>query len=154
MNVYFPDDLEAEAREVGVKLSPVCQKAVRREIDQLRRAGQAQGGLAEVVERLLRTKAEEDRKGFNDGYDAGATWARDRATYADLLRLKAYFGRNWGIIDATHFDTIQAFLFSRADDAEPDWSERLDSDSAFDRGFVEGAKDVYEAVRPHVFPDS
>jgi len=157
VNIYFPDDLEAVARDAGVKLSPVCQAAVRAEVERLARVSGAQAQVAEVVERLLQTKAEEERKQFNDGYEAGTAWARERATYSDLYHLSSYFGQNWLEIDVTGYDTIQGFLFNRAlglgFDPDPDWFERFRSKNTFDRAFIDGAKDIYEAVRPFLFED-
>jgi hypothetical protein len=154
VNVYLSDELEAEAREAGIKISPLCQAAVRDELIRLESVKGAQEDIRDVALRLLRTKEERDLKRFREGRSAGVDWARQNATLDDLERLAARFGRRWGRIDLDSYDTIQRFLFNRAisagHDAEPDWFDHFDDDDAYDLGFIEGAHDVHEAVKPFV----
>lgn len=153
INAYLPDDLEAEAREVGVEWSPVFQEAVRREVSLLRRLAHAETSKKDIAARLLRSKRSENQENFDDGQAAGARWAEVDASFSDLDRLSGYFDRPlWNITDLEQFPTIRSFLFSWAlsqgyQDADPDWFTSLESGNAFDRGFVAGAKQVYEAVR-------
>ncbi len=55
VNGYLPDDLHDAVKVFQVSLSPVCQRALQREV--LMRRAIAQGGWPDVAERLLADQA-------------------------------------------------------------------------------------------------
>ena len=54
VNVYLPDDLEAAVREAGLSISPICQEALRRAVDEVRRIrATGRGGYTAELTRVL-----------------------------------------------------------------------------------------------------
>ena len=73
VNVYLPDDLEADVRDAGLTVSPICQQALRHALDRVAgvRAGDAARGrmtprLAEVIAQAKADRASRGRKVAGD----------------------------------------------------------------------------------------
>jgi hypothetical protein len=152
VNVYLSDDLHEQVKEFDISLSPICQAAVREEIERTLAGKRATQDLAPVLTRLLVSKAEEDKRRYREGYDFGVKWARNQASLSELERLEVYAdSRGFYIIDLSHFPSlVDAFIGDAQDrdlDPDPDWFESLRGDKAYDRGVVEGAVALYAAVK-------
>jgi hypothetical protein len=81
-----------------------------------------------------------------------ADWAREAASLRELRGVSRHcegdLGRSFDLVDIA--PSLHSFLMVRyaALDPEADWFERIDTETAFNRGLVEGAAAVYEVVRP------
>jgi hypothetical protein len=149
--VYFADELFEAVRRFEISLSPVCQRAVEIEVRRRQAAVDARADLVSVAERLLRTRADPDRRDFAEGFDLGARWARDHATLAELENLVEMVraGAATVLLDEEH--SLPVFLtghFWEADPAPASFT-RL-GERAFDRGILAGAAEVYDAVQPYI----
>lgn len=153
-NIYVDDDLNAELVALEVSISPVCQQALRREVAIRRRLADVQESAQLVARRLIDDKAAADAAGYQQGFDVGTDWASNSATWAELSFLGHYGGRRGWLVLLGEDHSLRGELYSRAMaegyEAEFDWFDRLDFDKAFDRGVVEGALTVLDAVRAAV----
>jgi hypothetical protein len=148
VNVYLPDELHDAVKEYGVSLSPVCQRALQREVNMRRLV--ARGGLGAVADRLWQTKLDEDDAQFADGYAKGATWAREVATYRELERFSREAANPDFVFEIDQSHSFVGFEMKKAIganyDAEPDFFTRYDSANAYARGVVTGAADIWNRV--------
>ena len=149
--VYFPDELFEAARQFKISLSPICQQAVEVEIRRRRAASEAREDLAAIATRLLRTRVEEQEHDFASGFDLGARWARDHASFSELTNLveMVQAGATSVLLDSDH--SLSVFLTGHFWDADPapDAFTRL-GERAFDRGILSGAVEVFNAVHPYM----
>lgn len=154
-NVYLDDDLDADVRTFGISLSPVCQTALRHEVEIQRRLAHVPERTQATAERLIQARAEENAKQHQDGLALGTQWAEEKASWwelrqferssrgrlPDLIPLPEDHSLRWAIFN--HFHQLGA-------EVEPQDFDRLNDDNAFDRGVIEGATAVLAAVRPLV----
>jgi hypothetical protein len=152
VNVYLPADLARDVKGHGISLSPVCQAALRVAVMRAEASTATRSDLAAVADRLALTdKVDNDRR-YLEGYGVGADWAREAASLRELRGVSRHcegdLGRSFDLVDIA--PSLHSFLMVRyaALDPEADWFERIDTETAFNRGLVEGAAAVYEVVRP------
>jgi len=100
--IYLPDDLAAEAKAADLSLSPVCQRAIREELDRVNAASvvKARESLASYVEEQARWRnmvAEDYPEDDRNAHSAAAltklaAWVRALpADDARLVRLSGLF---------------------------------------------------------------
>lgn len=152
VNVYLPAELAREVKESGIGLSPVCQAALRAEVLRARTTTAEASDLEAVAERLILTEKLDADRDYLEGHDVGREWARDAASLRELRAVSRHGAGDWGrVIDLRQLaPSLMSFLMHRYADRDPevDWFDHLDIDRAFDRGLVEGATGLYEAVLP------
>jgi post-segregation antitoxin (ccd killing protein) len=154
-NVYLDDDLDAEVRNLGISLSPVCQTALRHEVEVQRRLAQVPARTRAAAERLIEARAEENAKQHQDGVTVGTEWAEKKASWWELRHFeRSTRGRLPDLIPLPEEHSLRWAIFNhfyqQGAEVEPQDFDRLNDDNAFDRGVIEGAAAVLAAVRPLV----
>jgi hypothetical protein len=146
VNVYLPDDLAEDARAAKLSLSPICQAAIREELDRMNAVKAASRDIKAVASRLNATIADDVRQQAREGRANGIVWARKYATAADLRFIARDFepGGGW-TFDLDTFPSICAFAGDR--DRENVISVGHE-DTPYWRGFIEGASEILKAVEP------
>lgn len=146
VNVYLPDELAAEAKAAGLPLSPICQLAIRKELDELAIAQSVTADLETVAARLNATIDAEDVEQRHDGREDGIAWAREYATASELRWIvDAFEPGTGGDFERESFDSMLDFVSAKEGTWALSWRHE---DNAYWRGFVAGAEEVLEAVRP------
>jgi post-segregation antitoxin (ccd killing protein) len=154
-NVYLDDDLDADVRTLGISLSPICQAALRREVEVQRRLAQVPASTRATAERLIQARAEENAKDYQEGITVGTQWAEKKASWWELARFeRSRSGQLPDLIPLPEEHSLRWALFDhfhrQGAEVEPHDFDRLDDDRAFDKGVIEGAAAVLGAVRPLV----
>ncbi len=143
VNVYLPDNMAAEVKAAQLSLSPICQRAIREELDRVSAIKAASKDLRAVAERLRNTIDEEDRGMRQEGYNDGVAWAREYATADELQYVAQDFDPDRDRFDGDH--SIVAFVAAR--DGENVISVGAEPGPYWD-GFADGAREVFGQVRP------
>jgi post-segregation antitoxin (ccd killing protein) len=144
VTIYLPDELAKQAKSANLSLSPICQAAIREELRKIVVKRAVTGDLEAVVARLRATQDKEEWEERRMGLVDGAVWAREFATARELRELAESFepGRG-GDFDREH--SLAAFFSARN---QEDVNRVRQEDNAYWRGFVDGARDVFEAIGP------
>jgi post-segregation antitoxin (ccd killing protein) len=143
LTIYVPDPLAAEAKRAALSLSPICQQAIREELNRVRARRAATNDLEAVAARLRATVGEQQLSERDEGHNDGGAWAREWATAGELRSLAERFSPSGGgAFDSGH-SVLDFFAAKRGENTVNVQYE----DSDYWRGFVEGARGVYEAVR-------
>ena len=74
VTIYLPDDLASKVKDAGVSVSPVCQRALEREVSTMTATKIADDEIAEATQRLIAEEADEVLEARAAGVDA-ADWA-------------------------------------------------------------------------------
>jgi len=140
-NIYLPDDLSRSVQETGISISTVCQAALRDEVRKVNARRLATTDLEDVVDRLRRTRSQNDARLGELGRREGVDWARDSATWRDLEELLADDGpgRENGV-----WEWINEAVRNAGLDAAPD----TEPGGTFFDAFTAGAQEVYDEVSP------
>jgi hypothetical protein len=162
MNVSVRRELKARMDAVAssVNWSAVASQAFEAKLLQL--ASQKETGkMRDVIERLKAAAELEANKDYQEGFQAGQTWAKKDATPKQLRRLAKYI-EDWPALDWWEGDGVvnalaltilnlsrdesdQGTLDAFWEGALGDLAPRI-SDLDFLRGFSEGAMDVWGQV--------
>jgi len=149
INVYLPEDMAAEVREAKLSVSPVCQQAIRKELDRLNAQREATRDIDAVAARLRGTINEEEAVDAKNGYADGTDWARNFATASELREFT-------GLEDLDQGGDLQRggilpdhsiLDFMSSKDGENVFSVSIE-ENPYWRGFVDGASKVLEQVEP------
>jgi hypothetical protein len=144
VTIYVPDELAAEAKAAELSLSPICQRAIREELDRMKAKQAATSDLEAVVARLRGTVNEEEQEMRQQGREDGIEWARKYATARELRDLAGDFM----VGEGGDFEAPHSIVdFFGAKDGELLISVRH-QDDAYWHGFQVGASEVLDAVRP------
>lgn len=149
VTIYLPDSLEEAVRAADISMSPICQHALQEEVRKVEAVKNATRDIERVASRLRGTIEEEAVEDRKEGFEWGADWARDIATFSELEAVVSRTYAEWwdngpGGFIATSFEGVVEYLNSGDDGA---FARKLDQEP-FVRGFVEGAETVYNEVRP------
>jgi post-segregation antitoxin (ccd killing protein) len=145
VNVYLPDDLAEEVRAAKLSLSPVCQRAIRKELDEVKIRRAATTDLAAVAERLNATIDGEDAVSYQEGREDGIEWAREHATASELRWLVTKFEPGSG----SDFQGDHSLIaFESAKHGKNVISVRHEEGNPYWHGFIDGAREVLNAVEP------
>lgn len=144
VNVYLPDDMAAEVRAAKLSLSPICQQAIRKELDKLNAHKEATRSIEKVAARLRGTLSEEDARKRQEGHADGVAWAQDWATASELRSIANDWepGRGGDIqkhslVNFTADKYGQDVASVRHEEGDPYWL-----------GFIEGSSEVLAQVEP------
>jgi len=150
LTIYVPDELLAAVREAELSISPICQRALQREVQRVQAMRTATADIERVVERLRNTIAEEAVNDYQQAFEMGADWARSTATLSELRSVvEDAFGQTGPDGPGkflSRLPGVQDHLANIETDAGGKYSLRLSS-REFARGFVDGAKTVYGEVK-------
>jgi post-segregation antitoxin (ccd killing protein) len=140
-NIYLPDDLSRSVQQAGISISTVCQTALRDEVRKVNAHRQVTTDLESVVDRLRRTRSEDDARLEELGRREGVRWARESATWRDLEELLDDDGpgRENGVWEWIH---------EAAQDRGLDTAADTELGGPFLDAFIAGARDVYDEVSP------
>lgn len=141
LNIYVPDDLAEEVREVELNVSRIAQEALMLELR--RRVPPAD--VRAVAERLRGTADPERRRKVEHFHGLGVSWARSDATL-DELRDLVFESATW-----THWDPGEGHSLRRFLDERAEWPDEvripLQHTPAID-AFIDGATAVWKDVAP------
>lgn len=145
VNVYLPDDLYEAVKDAKVSLSPVCQRALQREVAMCTPVGD---NPTAVADRLWQTKLDEDEERYARGYATGASWAREVATYRELERMERYGRDSDFVFELDEAHSLVGFELRKSADEElrPQDFTRYDAARPYDQGVVAGALAVWNQV--------
>ena len=147
VNVYLPDDLADEARAAKLSLSPICQKAIRKELKKVQAKQAATKELEAVAARLNDTiDDEENDEQWDDGRDDGVAWAQMYATAAELRSIVTDFEPGRGGDFENH--SICRFMGDKTGDNVFSVGHNDDEAGPYWSAFIAGAREVLEAVEP------
>ncbi|MEJ7787362.1 MAG: type II toxin-antitoxin system CcdA family antitoxin, partial [Solirubrobacteraceae bacterium] len=147
VNVYLPDEMAAKVREAQLSLSPVCQRAIREELDRLQAQRAATEDIEAVATRLRATISEEGAVQEREGFEDGVRWAREWATASELREIVQWSPGDGGDFERPH--TIVDYFSSKLGENVVSVGSRPDEgEYAYWDGFVRGAEEVLEKVEP------
>lgn len=151
VTIYVPEELLSAVRAAGVSMSPICQRALDREVHRVQAIKTATVDIERVAERLRKTIAEEAASDYRQAFEMGAEWARSTATFSELRSVVEEAFRQAGLDGPGRFLAKVQGVHDYLDDIEMEegggYSLRLGSEE-FARGFVDGARAVYREVQP------
>jgi post-segregation antitoxin (ccd killing protein) len=143
-SIYLPDDLAEQVRKHGISISEVTQEALRRAVERAQMKENVMTGIDAVAERLRGTIDEEERQHREEGREDGIAWAREYATARELEDMASYDGSGGAFQDHSLVD----FLSSK--DGQNYVSIRVEIEDPYWGGFIDGAGEVWEAVRKRI----
>ena len=143
VTIYLPDELADQARSAGLSLSPLCQQAIRKELDKVKAQEAVSGDLEAVAARLRGTIDEEDAEQEREGREDGIQWAREYASARELQEIAGDFMPG----DGGDFEAPHSIVhFFGAKDGQNVISVRHQNEPYW-HGFVAGAGEVFERLR-------
>lgn len=148
VTIYVPDQLLSAVREAEVSMSPICQRALQREVQRVQAMRTATTDIERVAERLRKTVAEDAANDYRQAFEMGADWARSAATYSELRSVVEEAFRQDGLAGPGRFLAKIQGVNDYLDGIEGGHSLLSLSSEEFARGFVDGAKAVYREVQP------
>lgn len=155
VNVYLPDALAEAVREADIPISAVCQAALEQEVRKVQAAREAGSDLEQVAARLKQTRADREQRDYQDGYELGMRWAKERATEAELMWATDLAGEHWislrieGGHSLLDFIAEENYLEEFGPPDGPGPGEYLHTErTPWMVGILEGAAKVYEQVMP------
>ena len=149
VSIYVPDEMKSrmDEHETAVNWSSVAQVAFDEEIK--KRSWKKGADMDTVVERLRASKLEFEKEQAEGGYDEGVQWAKEHASYPQLMKL-AEMDHDDG------FEQYEGELAQALDSALEYESPDSIFDSYIERGsypsdeyakaFIQGALEVWKAV--------
>jgi hypothetical protein len=102
--------------------------------------------IDDVADRLKKTAAPHTLESYASGYDAGAQWANERASWADLKAVAAQSRSAWFKLTLPPDHSLVDFLAEEIWDCEAPTSRVRLSREPFVEGLVAGAASVHDAV--------
>jgi hypothetical protein len=162
----LPDDLKARMDAVtDVNWSGEAAKCFEKVLGEIAKRKPNQD-LADAVARLRASRLESEEADYRAGHDAGRVWALNRATYPELQRAAELdtdlsdlqggggFRTSDYVAFAVRGIDLQDGYMDAMDSANIFWEEAGFSSAAVDakgedflRGFLDGAGEIWQAVR-------
>ncbi len=165
--ISVPADLKArmEAVEESVNWSAIACRAFEQTLAEITKRRGARN-MKEVAMRLRASKRKSETEQYNEGFEAGKTWAMNQAEADELERLVDLREKNitnWDVLfdqyDSNAYSVAEQMAFTiLGKDAEPGrpearefWERAIGEDAVSSppelvRGFIEGALQVWEEV--------
>jgi hypothetical protein len=122
--------------------------------------------MSDVVQRLRASRKEADSEWFRTGREYGEKWARDHASYDELVRVVAVSENEdhpWEVNEQDIYSAAEILFFSidgqeyqDRGDARDFWKAAVDGANdaqqqpEFLRGFVDGAADLFESIEDQI----
>ena len=156
VNVYLPDRLAQEVKELGISLSPVCQEALQREVRKMQAIKEVgEDAIKAAAIRLADEQVSADADDRAAGTRAGRAWVVSHATAREVNRLEDYVSHDvWeGVEDvevtADEFPTMLQALARSQPDSQPEsgYIVRARYESAYFWGFVDSALETWNEVQ-------
>jgi post-segregation antitoxin (ccd killing protein) len=144
VNIYLPDDLAIEARDAKLSLSPICQQAIREELDRMKAQQETDWDIEAVASRLMGTPDNEYTQRKAAGRADGMKWARDDASINELRWLTEDGRRD--TYSSDEFPTLCDFMSRKENQFFG--AVVADLNDAYWIGFEAGAYEVWEKVKP------
>jgi len=152
VTIYLPDALADEVKAARVAVSPICQEALRREVERMQLAARADDDVKAAARRLRAARSDEETAEIERGRTAGRAWALQRAMPSELeamCELDSEWWVSFGPPDEGPGDpwpTLYEELAMLAP-VSIDPSERYQIDrDPFMVAFVESASDTYRKM--------
>ncbi len=152
VNVYLPDDLAQRVKERGIQVSPVCQRALEKEVNVRSSDLMAEHDVERIITRLRDTQSEDDLREQEIGRSLGGQWAREVCTLKELetvagnIEDEKLFMREGGAALASHIWNA---------DEMPEGADLSDAFSMVDYprfdAALQGATDVYNALQDRLY---
>ena len=102
VNVYLPDQLAAEVRDLGIPLSPICQSALEHEVRKMtaiKQHGNERQGRSRQTPRPAHDRHDQrttdPMKSHEDGVNMGLAWGFERATEKELEYAEEIKDTDW-----------------------------------------------------------
>lgn len=152
VTLYVPDDLKARMDETGeaVNWSAVAQRAFREAIS-THHIRKDHSNMENVVERLRVSKERFEARQLEAGKEVGRKWAKTDAEYFELAAVARFDPDAWN--DDIGRDTLEGLIDPDGETHSDEWAEfwethygRGTPSDAFVRGFIEGAREVYDEI--------
>lgn len=143
MNISVPDELAEQVRARELPISGICQDALRKAVELDEKKEKILTDLDSVVERLRGTQDSARLDAVEHGRALGDRWAREWASFdelKDVAKMDPWqFSQN-------RIDSIREFY---VETGRPDRDFRH-YDTDMSAGFIEGAREIWEAVEPRL----
>jgi post-segregation antitoxin (ccd killing protein) len=145
-SIYLPDDLAEQVKQLpdDVNVSAICQHALRRELARQQARREATSDLERVAARLKATIEDKENMEQERGAADGREWAREFATVEELEWITEEFYPGSGG-DFGGDSTIRDFVSAQEHQTVISVGHE---DTAYWHGFISGAREVFDAVRP------
>ena len=149
-SIYLPDALAEQVKAYEISISEVAQAALQVAVERAQLQEKVMSDIAAVAKRLQSGITKIMQIKYAAGRDAGIEWAK---RYASLENLKVMSGETE---EFWHHDSDLIDLIAEKYDSDPNmaYDESMDDDEiramydAYEQGFVKGAAEVWEAVKP------
>jgi hypothetical protein len=105
-----------------------------------------QEAIDSVADRLKATAAPYTLETYASGFDVGARWANERASWADLKALSAHSRSAWFKLTLPPDHSLIDYLAEEVWDCEPPTGRVKLSREPFFEGLLSGAASVHDAV--------
>jgi hypothetical protein len=149
MTIYLATPLAGRVREANVNVSRICQQALEAELNRYDTAQEclSDDDLDSVAARLRASRDEVRERVWNQGHRRGTEWARSRATYGELHVVGELGSREWTTVatDLVEWPTLHDLLTNEFQLEA--FRHELKSDKPWAQGFVQGATEVWQAVK-------
>ena len=149
MSIYVPDDMKKRMVAIGdekVNWSNVAQVAFRQAIANV--TFPKEPTMEDVIERLKASKENSEQQDIVSGRNRGRAWASKGAEYFELKLVADLDVRN---AEFNEDEDAAAWVISRLEGANlgdfPDLFGDEPVSDAYVEGFIEGAREIWQAVR-------
>jgi hypothetical protein len=154
MNISLPEDVKQrmDRTKDDVNWSALAVQAFESKLAEIA-AKKVKKNMDDVIQRLRASKAQSESECFQQGYEAGQSWAKDDAEAIELQRLD----KSWdqGYLAYNAYSVAEAVQPTPRDEAPSlsFWEEALGdfaheaNDDDFVRGFVRGALDLWAEIK-------
>ncbi|TKK90526.1 hypothetical protein FDA94_05910 [Herbidospora galbida] len=146
-SIYLPDALAEQIKQYEISISEVAQAAFQVAVERAQLQEKVMSDIAAVAARLQGGITKIMQMQYATGRDAGIAWAKRNASIEELRAITdKYWSDHSNIIDLI----AEAYSPGSSVDYEDDVSEEEKTAmyDAFEQGFVQGAGEVWEAVKP------
>lgn len=142
VTIYLPEALHAAVKAAEITVSPICQGALRKEVERMKMIEKADAEIKGVAARLRDSMNEVQERRYDVGIYYGMDWASVGADWDDLSEL-VNMESNWLNFQS---ESVGDYLSVMED---PDlYNVVFGERNSFTYGFIEGAKRIYKKVLP------
>ena len=143
VTIYLPEALHAAVKAVEITVSPICQEALRKEVERMKMIEKASDDIKRVADRLRKSMDEAEESRFDLGIDYGMDWASQYAEWEDLSELVKMNTDNWLDFES---ESVNEYLSEMED--QDLYNVVFGVSNNFTFGFMSGANSIYKKVLP------
>ena len=151
VTIYLPETLADEVKAARLAVSPICQEALKREVERMQLATTAKDDVKAAARRLRAARGEEENATVERGRAAGRAWALQRAMPSELESACELASEWWlsigvpdeGVPDA--WPTLYEELATVTPGVDPDERYPIER-TTFMVAFFESAADAYRQI--------